>query len=311
MNVIWRRLLAALPVVWGVSTLVFFALHMLPGDPAAVIAGERATAANLEAIRQQYHLDQPVMIQYGRFMADLARGDLRMSIATGMPVSRLIADRYLATLWLALAGLAFSILFALPLGVLAARFRGTWIDRMLLGVSLLGVSLPAFWVGPVLILLFAIHLGLLPIGGFDSGVSVILPAVTLGLALAAGLSRIVRVSMLDVLSADFVRTARAKGLAERAVIWTHALRAALLPVISVLGLQFGVLLGGAIITEKVFAWPGIGTLLINGILQRDFPVVQGVIIVISTTYVMVNVLTDIAYGVADPRIRSGGEGGGG
>ncbi|MCW5829391.1 MAG: ABC transporter permease [Deltaproteobacteria bacterium] len=311
MNVIWRRLLAALPVVWGVSTLVFFALHMLPGDPAAVIAGERATAANLEAIRQQYHLDQPVMVQYGRFMADLARGDLRISIAAGMPVSRLIADRYLATLWLALAGLAFSILFALPLGVLAARFRGTWIDRMLLGVSLLGVSLPTFWVGPVLILLFAVHLGLLPMGGFDSSASVILPAVTLGLALAAGLSRIVRVSMLDVLSADFVRTARAKGLAERAVIWTHALRAALLPVISVLGLQFGVLLGGAIITEKVFAWPGIGTLLINGILQRDFPVVQGVIIVISTTYVLVNVLTDIAYGAADPRIRSGGKGGGG
>ncbi len=307
MTFLIRRLLSALPVILGVSTLVFFGLHLLPGDPAAVIAGERASPANLDAIRREYHLDRPVPVQYGLFLKDLVRGDLRQSIATGTPVGKMIRERYGATLLLAFASLGFSILFALPLGVIAARHKDTWIDRALLGVSLVGVSLPTFWVGPVLILVFAVKLGLVPMGGFDGLSSVMLPAVTLGLALAAGLSRTVRVSVLDTLSSDFIRTAEAKGLSGSAVLWGHALRAALLPVISVAGLQFGVLLGGAIITEKVFAWPGIGSLLINGILQRDFPVVQGVIIVISTTYVLVNTLTDIAYGAADPRVRGRGE----
>ncbi len=305
MTFLFRRLLSAVPVMLGVSTLVFLALHLLPGDPAAVIAGERASAASLEAIREQYRLNDPLRVQYGHFLKGLFTGDLRQSIATGLPVGQMIGERYGATLFLAVSSLAFSVLFALPLGVIAARHKNGWIDRALLGVSLIGVSLPTFWVGPVLILLFSVKAGLLPMGGFDSAASVILPAATLGLALAAGLSRTVRVSVLEALSADFVRTAHAKGLSGRSVLWGHALRAALLPVISVAGLQFGVLLGGAIITEKVFAWPGIGTLLINGILQRDFPVVQGVIIVISATYVLVNALTDAAYGLADPRVRKG------
>ncbi len=305
MTVLFRRLLAAFPVMLGVSTLVFFAMQLLPGDPAAVIAGERATAENLDLIRQQYHLDEPVAVQYGLYLKDLATGNLRTSIATGTPVAKLIGERYAATLVLALASLFLSLAAAIPLGVYAARHKDTWIDRLLLGFSLAGVSLPTFWIGPVLILVFSVKLGLLPMGGFDGPAAIVLPAVTLGLALAAGLSRTVRVSVLETLSADYVRTARAKGLHGRAVLWGHALRAALLPVISVAGLQFGVLLGGAIITEKVFAWPGIGTLLINGILQRDFPVVQGVILVISATYVTVNALTDFAYGLADPRVRGG------
>lgn len=299
------RLFSTLLVCFGVSVMVFLLIHMVPGDPVDMMLGESARPADREALRHALGLDQSLWVQFSQFISGLLRGDLGVSIHSSRPVSELLLERAPATIELALAALLVSVVIALPMGVLAAVRRNTLWDKGAMAFSLLGVSMPNFWLGPLLILLFSVGLGWFPVSGREYAGSLVLPAITLGTALAAVLSRMVRSSLLEVLGEDFVRTARAKGMPERIVIWKHALLNALLPVITLLGLQLGVLLGGAVITETVFSWPGLGKLTIDAILRRDYPVVQGVILVISVTYVLVNMLTDMVYGIVDPRIRLG------
>jgi peptide/nickel transport system permease protein len=296
------RVGAALVVIFGVCTLVFLLIHLVPGDPVEAMLGERAQASDRAALRAALGLDLPLWEQYRRYLAGLLRLDLGQSFLDQRPVAAILAERLPATLRLAAAALAIAILIALPLGVLAARFRGSAVDSAAMTLSLLGVSVPNFWLGPLLILVFSLWLGWTPVSGADQPASIILPAITLGTAMAAILARMVRASMLEVLGEDYVRTARAKGLGEAAVLWRHALRNAWLPVLTVIGLQLGGLLAGAVITETVFAWPGIGSLLVESIKARDFPVVQGCVLLISLCYVLVNALTDLAYVWIDPRI---------
>jgi peptide/nickel transport system permease protein len=298
-----RRLFSALVTVVGVATLVFFLIHLIPGDPVDRILGDSARPADREALRTALGLDAPVSVQFGDFLSGLARLDLGDSIVSGRPVASLIAQHLPATLQLAAAALAIALLVAVPLGVIAARRRGTRLDSLAMGFSLLGVSIPNFWLGPMLILVFSLWLGWTPVSGREGLASLVLPALTLGTSLAAVLARMVRSSLLEVLEEDFMRTARAKGLDENTVVWRHGLRNALLPVVTLVGLQLGALLGGAVITETVFAWPGIGLLLVDAIQARDYPVVQGCVLTISTTYVLVNLGTDLIYGVIDPRIE--------
>jgi peptide/nickel transport system permease protein len=300
--VILTRLGAALVVVLGVCTLVFLLIHLVPGDPVEAMLGERAQAADRAALRVALGLDLPLSEQYGRYLSGLLRLDLGRSFLDQRPVALILAERLPATLRLALAALGIALVIALPLGVLAARFRGSALDSAAMTLSLAGISIPNFWLGPLLILVFSLWLGWTPVSGDETPASIILPAITLGTALAAILARMVRASMLEVLGEDYVRTARAKGLGEAAVLWRHALRNAWLPVLTVIGLQLGGLLAGAVITETVFSWPGIGSLLVDAIKARDFPVVQGCVLLISLCYVLVNALTDLAYVWIDPRI---------
>jgi peptide/nickel transport system permease protein len=293
---------AALFVVFGVCTLVFLLIHLVPGDPVEAMLGERAQAADRAALQAALGLDLPLWEQYLRYMTGLARLDLGASFLDQRSVTAILAERLPATLRLAGASLLLAVVIALPLGVLAARHRGGAVDSAAMTFSLLGISVPNFWLGPLLILVFSLWLGWTPVSGDEAPGSLILPAITLGTALAAILARMVRASMLEVLSEDYVRTARAKGLGEAAVLWHHALRNAWLPVLTVIGLQLGGLLAGAVITETVFAWPGIGSLLVESIKARDYPVVQGCVLLISLCYVLVNALTDLAYAWADPRI---------
>jgi ABC-type dipeptide/oligopeptide/nickel transport system permease component len=301
---IGRRLLLLVPTVLGVLTLVFFLVHLIPGDPVELMLGETASRADLSQLRADLGLDRPLGEQYARFLGGLARGDLGRSFFYRKPVLAVIGGALPATALLAAAAMAVAILVAIPLGVLAAVRRDSAVDRLAMLGSLVGVSMPNFWLGPLLIILFSFRLGWLPVSGREGPASLVLPAATLGFALAAILARMTRASMLDVLGEDFLRTARAKGVRERVVIYRHALRNALLPVVTIVGLQFGVLLSGAVVTENVFAWPGVGTLLIQAITARDYPLVQGCVLVISLCYVAVNFLTDALYSVIDPRIRS-------
>jgi peptide/nickel transport system permease protein len=296
-----RRLAVVIPTVIGAVTLVFFFLHMIPGDPVEVMLGETAQQADKERLRQELGLNQPLFVQYGRFMAGIVQGDLGGSYFYRRPVVQVIAERVPATVELALAAFLVAGLIAIPLGIIAALREGTAVDAVLF--SLVGVSLPNFWLGPLLIILFSIKLGWFPVSGKAGLASLVLPAITLGAAFAAILSRMTRASLLERLGEDYLTVARAKGLPEWKVILKHALRNALIPIITVMGLQIGALLSGAIITENVFSWPGIGTLLINAIEARDYPLVQGCILFISLSYVFVNLLTDLFYGWADPRIR--------
>jgi ABC-type dipeptide/oligopeptide/nickel transport system permease component len=295
---------AALLVVLGVSTLVFLLIHLVPGDPVEAMLGERAQASDRAAMRAALGLDLPLGEQYLRYLAGLLRLDLGASFIDQRPVAAILAERLPATLRLTAAALGTALVIGLPLGVLAARFRGSVLDAAAMSVSLLGISMPNFWLGPLLILVFSLWLGWTPVSGADAPGAIILPALTLGTALAAILARMVRASLLEVLGEDYIRTARAKGLGEPAVLWRHALRNAWLPVLTVIGMQLGGLLAGAVITETVFAWPGIGSLLVEAIKARDFPVVQGCVLLISVCYVLVNALTDIAYVWIDPRIGS-------
>ncbi len=299
-----RRLALLVPTVLGVLTLVFFLVHLIPGDPVELMLGETASRADLARLRADLGLDRPLGEQYARFLGGLARGDLGRSFFYRKPVLAVIAGALPATALLAAAAMAVAILIALPVGILAAVRRDRLADRLAMLASLVGVSMPNFWLGPLLIILFSFRLGWLPVSGRDGAASLVLPAVTLGTALAAILSRMTRSSMLDVLGEDYLRTARAKGVRERVVIARHALRNALLPVVTIVGLQFGALLSGAVITENVFAWPGVGTLLIQAITARDYPLVQGCVLVIALCYVAVNFLTDVLYSVIDPRVRA-------
>lgn len=299
------RLLSTTLVVFGVACLVFLLIHLVPGDPIDMMLGENAQMADRQALRVALGLDQSLWQQFITYFSNLLQGDLGMSLHSRVPVVELIAERLPATIELALISLLVSSLIAFPLGIMAALNKGQAWDKSAMAVSMLGVSIPNFLLGPVLILLFSIYLGWLPVSGRDGFASIILPAITLGTSLAAVMSRMIRSTLLEVLHEDFIRTARSKGSSHLNVIVHHALPNAMLPIITLLGLQLGILLGGAVITETVFSWPGIGKLTIDSIMKRDYPVVQGCVLLISLTYVVVNMLTDLLYAWIDPRIRLG------
>jgi peptide/nickel transport system permease protein len=297
------RLVYTLPVLWLVVSVVFLLIHLVPGDPIQAMLGEGAASADIQAARHAYGLDQPVGRQYFHYWNGVLHGRLGQSIRLNQDVTRIIWERYPYTLRLTVAALIVALLISIPSGVRSARHRDRWDDRLLSVVSLFGLSFPNFALGPILILFFAIKLGLLPVSGAGTWEHLVLPAITLGGALAAILTRMVRTAMLEELSQDYVRTARAKGLSEQTVVYKHALRNAMIPVLTVIGLQFGSLLAGAIVTETIFSWPGIGRLTITAISNRDYFLVQGCILAIGLTYIAVNLLTDVLYAVVNPRIR--------
>ena len=299
-----KRLLTALPVVWAVVTLVFMLIHIVPGDPVRNALGDNATAEQVAELKHQLGLDLPLGRQYLNYWHGLVRGDLGVSLVN--PADRVfekVVSRYPATVELALSGLLVAVLIALPLGVTAGKRQGSLTDNFVSVIALLGISLPGFVLGPLMIYLFAIKLDWLPVAGRYGPEYLILPSITLGAALAAILTRMIRSSVIEELNEDYVRTARAKGLSERQVVYRHVLKNGLIPVVTVLGLQFGVLLAGAIITETIFSWPGIGRLTVDAINSRDYPMVQGAILMIALTYIFANLLTDFTYRLLDPRIK--------
>jgi ABC-type dipeptide/oligopeptide/nickel transport system permease component len=298
-----KRLVGVLPVVFGVLLLTFLLVHLVPGDPVEVMLGESATSADRSALRAELGLDQPLPLQFVDYLTKLVQGDFGVSIHSHAPISGLLAERIPATARLALLSLAIALAIGLPLGIIAALKHRRWPDRVATLSALTLSAMPHFWLGPLLMLVFALWLGWLPVSGMDNGASILLPALTLASGLAAILTRMTRASLLEVLNEDFVRTARAKGLPEWTVILRHALKAALLPVVTVIGLQLGSLLAGAVITETVFGWEGVGRLLVESIEKRDYPVTQACVLVIALTYVLVNLLTDLAYARLDPRVR--------
>jgi peptide/nickel transport system permease protein len=302
------RLANALFVAFGVGTAVFFLVRLVPGDPVEAMLGEAARPADRAALYQALGLARPLMVQFLDYWWGVVTLDLGLSLRSQRPVVALLAERLPATLELAVLSLALAVAVALPLGVVAAVRRGTRADRGAMALALLGMAIPNFVLGPVLILVFSVWLGWLPVSGREEALSLVLPAVTLGTALAAVLSRMVRSTLLETLTEDYIRTARAKGLAEPVVILRHGLRNALLPILTLLGLQLGALLGGAVITETVFSWPGIGLLTIEAIQARDYQLVQGCVLLISLVYVAVNTLTDLLYGWVDPRVSLTGRG---
>jgi peptide/nickel transport system permease protein len=304
------RLALTLPVVWLVVSLVFLLIHLVPGDPVQQMLGEGATPADIGALRHQYGLDLPLGTQYLHYWEGVLQGDLGSSIRLHDTVGHLIAARYPYTLALTLTALAMGLLLALPAGILAAVSRGRWLDQLLSVVSLFGLSVPGLALGPVLILVFSISLGWLPVSGANAGGGnwidwryLVLPSVAMGASLAAILTRMVRTAMLEELGQDYIRTARAKGLSELAVVCRHALPNALVPIVTVVGLQFGALLAGAIVTETIFSWPGLGRLTVSAISNRDYALVQGCLLSIGLTYVLVNLLTDVVYCWVNPRMR--------
>jgi peptide/nickel transport system permease protein len=298
-----RRLVLTIPVLLGVATLVFALIHLVPGDPAQSMLGEGASAEEVAQLRHALGLDRPLLVQYQAFLTGLVKGDLGTSFRYGTPVTREIRDRLFRTMQLAAAAMAVAILIAIPLGIAAAVFRGTAIDYAAMTVALAGISMPNFWLGPLLAIFFAVYLGWLPVAGTGSGWHLVLPSITLGAALAAILARMTRASLLEELRELYVLAARARGLSRLRAVVRHAFRNSLIPVVTIIGLQFGAVLTGTIITETIFAWPGVGRLLIQAINFRDYPLVQGCILFISLTYVMMNLLTDLTYGFLDPRIR--------
>lgn len=298
-----KRLLLALPVLLGVSVVVFVAIRLIPGDPALLMAGQAATQEVVQQIRTSLGLDQPLPVQYLYFLRNVIRGDLGRSLFNGAPVVEELAQRFPRTVRLALASILVASLIGIPSGVFAATRRSSWVDTLVMVVALAGVSVPVFWLGLNLMLVFSVRLQWLPAFGYETWRHLLLPSVTLGAASAAIVARMTRSAMLEVLSQEYVRTARAKGLGERVVVNRHALRNALIPVVTILGLQLGTLLSGAVLTETVFAWPGIGRLLVEAVLARDYPVIQGATQLIAATFVALNVLVDVLYGLLDPRIR--------
>jgi len=298
-----RRLVLSVPVLLGVATLVFSLIHMIPGDPAQAMLGETASEADVAALRAKLGLDRPLLEQYAAFLGGLARGDLGTSLRTGEPVAQQIWQRAPATVELAAAAMVFAIGVAIPLGVLAAVWRGTAVDFASMGLALTGISVPNFWLGPLLAIVFSVWLEWLPVSGRGTWGHLVLPAVSLGAGLAAILARMTRATLLEELREPYVQAARARGASASRAVLRHALRSGLIPIVTLIGLQFGTVLTGAVITETVFAWPGIGRLLIQSIGFRDYPVVQGCILLIAVTYMAVNLITDLAYGSLDPRIR--------
>ena len=298
-----RRLALTIPVLLGVATLVFALIHFIPGDPAQAMLGETAAEEDVQALRQRLGLDRPLVEQYGLFLGGAVRGDLGVSLRTNEPVAQAIVDRLPATLELAAAAMLVAIGFAIPLGIIAAVRRGTLVDHLATTVSLTGISIPNFWLGPLLAIVFAVELGWLPVSGRGTPAHLVLPAISLGAALAAILARMTRASLLEELREPYVQAARARGTSRTRAVLRHAFRNSLIPVVTLIGLQFGAVLTGAVITETIFAWPGIGRLLIQSIGFREYPLVQGCILFIAVIYVGMNLLTDLVYGVLDPRIR--------
>ncbi len=298
-----RRLLLTVPVLLGVATLVFALIHLVPGDPAQSMLGESASPAEIERLQKTLGLDQPLLTQYRAFLGGVARGDLGTSFRFGTPVTQEIRKRLPDTAILALCAMAVAIVVAIPLGIVAAVFRGRFLDHAAMTLALAGISMPSFWLGPLLAIFFAVYLGWLPVSGSGTALHLVLPAVTLGTALAAILARMTRSSVIEELRELYVLAARARGLSSSRAVLRHAFRNSLIPVVTIIGLQFGAVLTGTIITETIFGWPGIGRLLIQAINTRDYPLVQGCILFISVTYVAMNLLTDLTYGFLDPRIR--------
>lgn len=299
-----KRLLGIIPVVFGVLLLTFLLVHLVPGDPVEVMLGDSAATADREALRAELGLNQPVMLQFVQYLKKLSHADFGQSIHTKTPIIELLKARYPATLKLAALALLIGLCIGVPMGIFAALKAGHWQDLLVTIIAVRLSAMPAFWLGPMLMLVFAVWLGWLPVSGMDSASAIVLPALTLGFGLSAILTRMTRTSLLEVLNDDFIRTARAKGLSERTVIMRHALRAALLPIITIVGLQMGSLLAGAVITETIFNWDGIGRLLVESIEKRDYPVTQACVLVVALSYVLVNALTDVLYRLADPRVRA-------
>jgi len=297
-----RRVLIALPTLFGVIVVAFLVLNVAPGDPVAAMVGERADAETIARLRAELRLDDPLPVRFGHYLGQIARGDLGRSYITDRPIALDIRERFPKTLQLAFAAMVFAAGVGITLGVAGARWPGGWGDRISLGLAYLGVSFPVYWVALLLILLFAVQLQWLPPSGYGSWHYLVLPAAALGMRSVAFLARVTRSAMLDALSADYVRTARAKGATEVSVIASHALRNALIPIITVLGLDFGAYLTGSILTETIFSWPGLGRYVVNAIGRRDLPAIQGAVLFLSAVFVMVNLMADIAYAKADPRV---------
>ena len=300
---LFNRFIGFSTVIFGVLLLTFLLIHLVPGDPVEVMLGESVTQANRETLRAELGLNQPLIQQFGTYLAKLSQGDFGVSIHTKTPIIDLIKTRYPATLKLAFCALLIGLSIGIPLGIYAALKAGGWQDIIVTIVSVRLSAMPAFWLGPMLMLIFAVWLGWLPVSGMESNAAIILPAMTLGFGLSAILTRMTRTSLLEVLNDDYIRTARAKGLTESTVILRHALRAALLPIITIVGLQMGSLLAGAVITETIFSWDGIGRLLVESIEKRDYPVTQACVLLVALSYVLVNVFTDTLYRLADPRVK--------
>ena len=298
-----RRLALTIPVLLGVATLVFSLIHLIPGDPAQAMLGEGASQSDVDDMRHRLGLDRPLVEQYAVFLRGVARGNLGTSLRTGEPVTSQILERIPATAELAAAAMLVAIAFSIPLGVVAAVWRGTAIDYSAMTIALTGISVPNFWLGPLLAIVFSIELGWLPVSGRGTWRHLVLPAISLGAGLAAILARMTRATLLEELREQYVSAARARGVSRTRAIVRHAFRNSLIPVVTLIGLQFGAVLTGAVITETIFSWPGIGRLLVQSIGFRDYPIVQGCILFIALTYVAVNLLTDLVYGVLDPRIR--------
>jgi peptide/nickel transport system permease protein len=298
-----RRILLTIPVLLGVATLVFSLIHLIPGDPVQSMLGEGASPESVNELRSRLGLDRPLYVQYMSFLNGVAHGNLGTSLRTSEPVTAAIADRLPATFELAAAAMLVAVVIAIPLGVIAAVGAGTFVDHIATTLALIGISMPNFWLGPLLAIVFAVELGWLPVSGRGTLAQLVLPAVTLGAPLAAVLARMTRASVIDELRELYVTAARARGVSRVRAVLKHALRNSLIPIVTVLGLQLGAVLTGAVITETIFAWPGVGRLLIQSIGFRDYPLVQGCILLIALTYVSMNLLTDLAYGFLDPRIR--------
>ena len=306
---ILKRLLMLIPVILGVTFIVFFILNLSPGDPAAMILGEQATAEALEMKREELGLNDPILVRYFNYMKDLLRGDMGVSYRNSISVWEQVIDRFPNTVVLAIAGILVALIIGIPLGILSAKKQNTVIDNISMVLSLIGVSMPNFWFGLLVVMLFALKLGWLPSQGMGEGfgpllLSLILPALTLGTGSAGTIARMTRSSMLEVIRQDYISTARAKGVDERTVTYQHMLRNALIPIITAVGLQFGSLLGGAMLTETVFSWPGLGRLMVENIKSKDIPMVLGCVVFLATMFTIVNLVVDIIYAFVDPRIKS-------
>ena len=302
-NYVIKRLLGLIPTLFIVMVLVFLFVHLLPGDPARLIAGPEADAEVIALVRQQLGLDQPLWYQFWHYMTSVLQGDFGLSMVSRRPVSEEIASRFMPTLWLTLTSMAWAMLFGLITGIIAAVWRNRWPDRLSMTVAVTGISFPAFALGMLLMQVFSVQLGWLPTVGADSWQHYILPSLTLGAGVAAVMARFTRASFVDVLSEDYMRTARAKGLSERWVILKHGLRNAMIPVVTMMGLQFGFLLGGSIIVEQVFNWPGLGRLLVASVEMRDYPVIQAEVLLFSLEFILINLVVDVLYAAINPAIR--------
>lgn len=301
---IFRRVLLLFPVMLGVSFVVFTIMFFTPGDPASILLGERAPEEEVQALREQMGLDDPFFVQYGRFLFNALQGDLGRSLTTRRPAAIELFARFPATLQLAAAGVFIAVLIGVPIGIISATRQYSLFDGASMVIALLGVSMPNFWQGIMMVLLFAIYLNWFPSSGYGTIAHLIMPSLTIGTSSAATITRMTRSSMLEVIRQDYIRTARAKGLSERVVITRHALKNALIPIVTVVGLQFGFLLGGAVLTETIFSWPGVGRLMVDAIRQRDYPVVQGGVLLLALTFSVVNLLVDVFYAYIDPRIKA-------